>query len=67
MVLSFCALQLYFAPLGFKCLKHWILSNVQAFNVLLVCFHRSFIKVIFHCAVFLSVISLVLLLKKWVA
>lgn len=28
-------MQLYFAPLAFKSLRHWILSNVQAFIVLL--------------------------------
>lgn len=45
-----CLMQLCFAPLALEPLRHWILSNVQAFIVLLVCFHRSFIKVIFHRA-----------------
>lgn len=58
-----CVMQLHFALPAFRSLRHWILSNVQAFAGF--CFHRSFIKFIFHCAAFLSVVFFLFCCLMW--
>lgn len=53
------------AVLAFRCLKHWIVKCTGLYCFADFCFHRSFIKVIFHCAAFPPVVGFLAPLCVW--